>query len=327
MRCGVRLAEARNRFPEPRLAMPQRPPVARRVLPALLVLAAAPLGAQAGGAHSATNALSDSEWSRAPHFFASAATVPAGMVAFSLQGDASRQTFTTFGLEQTTTVRSKALSAEASAVFGLTSTVTLAPYIGASSVEMDLSESPTLAAPLATIRRQEGAPTSDLPPAPRTRRRGLEIDELGLATRASLFRSASGATRVGVNATVFDRVDFAPSLLAGVAVQQSFGRVTMHVSPSLRLTRNSDSRTLGFNGATVLAATGRLGLSLEGAHYRSWWSKSDLDPMVTSYAGGALRYRLGRLAIEGAVRTLLEHGAGNIDVDEHTVHLGTHWTF
>ena len=295
--------------------MLQRPPLARHLGGALLASLAAgsSLGAQAFATSSAVNARSDSGSARAPHFFASAAVAPAGTIGLSLYGASSHMTLRTTEFDGAVSrARASGLSGTASAVWGATSFLTFAPYISASRVKSDFERS--------------AVPPDEVPTRQGTRT-GLEADEFGLVTRASLFRSRSGATRLGVSATVFDRVDLAPSLVAGVALQQSLGRVTIHAAPTLQLSQQSDSRTLALNGAAVFAATARVGLSVEAQRYRSWLSGWDLDAVHATFAGTALRYHVGRLAIDGGFRALLERGTAGGDLDQFTVHVGTHWSF
>lgn len=307
--------------PEPRLAMPQPRLTAPRVLPALLaaLAAAAPLGAQHSVAGVDVNAASETATERAPQLFGSAGVAPRHRLGLSIQGTASRvesRVFVDDLRSETALATASGYRTTASMFFGLTSRVTLGGLVsGTRGVRYSLDPAPAAPPP------PDGTPTRQGTRTP------LGDQEMAVFARIGVWSSATGATRIAAMAGADDAVDRPVGTSAGIALQHRVGRATLHLAPSVRMSEGSPgdgdavvgTAAWRVGAAAAFAVTPRLGLSTEVLRAG--------NANAISEAALGVRWRLGRIAVDAGVRSLLHENAGLHDAKRYGATLATHLVF
>ena len=299
--------------------MPQHSAPVPGALAALLaaVAAATPLSAQRTLVGIDVNAASETDADRAPHLFASAGVAPRRQLGVSVHGAASRIEYDVT-LDETGTrglATSSGYRTSASAYYGLTSRVTIGAFIsGVQGVRTSPEHEFIIDPHAGNIPTRQGTRTP------------IGGAELGVNVRGNFWRSTSGASAFSAMVGMADADDTDLLTTLALAARHRVGRVTLHVAPMLRLEdgvvqggANGVNAVGRVGAAASVAATRRLGFSLE-------WLREGIENGATDAALGA-RLRLGRLAVDAGVRTLIRHETGERDVSRHGAMLATHFLF
>ena len=263
------------------------------------------------------NAAAESDRVRQPLFVASAAMAPAGHLGISLQAVGTRQR-----MESSSTsggaarVDSDVLTTTGSVGWGVTSWLTFGGYYA----KANANETVLFAATDVPV-----TPPPDGAPTRQGVLTGVNSDEVGLHARVGLWRSSAGDTRVTLTGRARDRTDAAVTGAAGLAFQQRFGRLTLHLAPAAWFGDNA-SAAYEIDAATAFAIATRASLTAELLHVSGAAASSSPARRVTELAGG-MRYRLGRLAIDAGARWVASYEQPVRDANRVGALLATHWHF